>query len=960
MSGVDRDVYACVEMKNFNRPPTPVNYGVKSCLSKVFFIIALLLLSYSLNAEEDTPTIKRLLSSGMDMLVKQKSHAANILFKQIVLLNPNHAEAYFRLGQSHMQQRKAKEAVEHIVKSTQLDPMNMIYGLYLAKIYDKQGDLVKAQAEYQRLMDSGSNSERMGEVEMLFSLTTGRILAQKNEMSAALLVFNGLLLDYPDDPQVLFNISNAYMALNRYDEAEAIYKKLYEINNQNETVNLNLAKIYSTTNRPLLAMEHLQNIMKLGRNDARHRFATIEYNIIRGRELLKINDWNGALQAYKIAVELDPTRTEAFFNISLAHLQLGNIQLAERGFLNVLRIKPDDFLARLNLAQLYYNSEQTDQAKEHLTYIIENDKSGQFSHQAKIRLNVIHTLLADKALDSGNIDKSLMEYSKALDFFSANVKASFNRGMIYIQKEEFAAAQLEFESVIRHEPDNIQARNNLAHIYEQLNKFAKASEQYEAVLEADPDSKEGKYAATRWRNTKARGLWEKGQLDESEAMFKEIVADEPGNLEAYTYLGIIQSSKGDFEDAAASYQNVLNLRPTHYSVKLLLGKVYEDLGLDSLAANEYRSIIFAGGTIRQIPEAEHRLEEVEARLSGFSNSLSYKLVYDSNLNLNDDIPYSEIRSDLAVSFLYAIKTTDDLSFRFSWSPTYSDYHLNQTDYYRTDLFSKVSYGRPDDNWSASFTSQEQDNLVNDRKLNEVMSANFSRGKKMFLSPFLAFSSSATDDNKVATSGTMNFALRHLISFSSTPIESLTTSLNFSMFQNSSNGIGTSLSYMLSIYRSLTNEVSVSETSIRVERDTLTGNETRIANEVVTYDPNDYESNSHTLALNFRKMLAPGVVGSFALNSTLTSYINADSGVLTRDGRSVNRLNFTIGSGASLYYFFFKDLSIFTSASYQKNFSSLPVGLSTGLSGEDAIASLQSTSLGDYSRYNIEVGFLMNF
>ncbi len=950
----------CNGLKESRYIYSPLNFVLKILLGKAFLIAFLFVLCQPIFAAEDTPTIKRLLSSSLDLLVKQQSHAANILLNQILLLDPEHGEAYFRLGQSHMQQRKVKEAVEYIKKSTQIDPDNVIYGLYLAKIYDRQGDLVKAQAEYQRLIDSGSTSDRMSEVEMLYSLTTGRILAQKNEMNAALLVFNGLLLDHPDNPQVLFNISNAYMVLNRFEEAEAIYTKLYELNSRNETVNFNLAKIYSKSNRPVLAMQHLKNIMDLNKGDDRQKLATVEYNIIRGRELLKINDWDGALAAYKIAVELDPTRTEAFFNISMAHLQMGNTQLAERGFLNVLRINPDDFLARLNLSQMYFNLDRIDESKEQLLYTIENDKTGQFSHQAKIRLNAIHTLLADKALESGNIEKSLKEYSKALDFFSANVKASFNRGMIYIQKGDFPAAQLEFESVIRHEPENVQARINLANIYEQLNMYAKATEQYEAVLETDKDSQEGKYAATRWQNTKARGLWEKGQLDESETMFEKIVAEEPGNYEAYTYLGIIQSSKGNLKDAAKSYQSVLDLKPTNYAIKILLGKVYEQLGLDSLAANEYRSIIFAGGSVRQIPEAELRLAEVEARLSGFSNTLNYQFAYDSNLNLNDNFPVEEVRSDLALSFIYRIKTTDRLSFRFNWSPTYSAYHLNQTDYLRSNLQTNISYGTPDDSWSATVISQQQDNLVNDEKLSQVSSLNLGRSKKMFLSPFYQFYTDEVEGEKVATSGSAVFGLRHISSFSATPIESITGSLTLSMFQNLKWGVGTSLSYKLSVYRSMKESIAVEKANVKVERNTVTGLETEIADEITTYNSNDYEFNSHTLAMSLRKVLAPGVVGSIALNAALTTYINADTGAFTRDGKRTRRVNFTAGSGVNLSYFFFKDLSIFMSANYQRNFSSLPVGLSSGLSGDDAIASFQSTSLGNYSRYSVESGFTMNF
>lgn len=907
----------------------------------------------------DTPTTKRLIDEGIQLLLKQDALNAIAKFDRVILLSPDHPEAHFRLGQAYIMRRQVSKGIEYLEKSTRIEPRNVRYSLYLAGIYERQGKFKKAMEEYQRIIDTGTRDPRIKEAEKNLSLATGQELAQKKELNAALLIFNGLLLEYPDDPQVLFSIGNAYMLLNRVEEAENTFLKLYEVDPKSEIVNMNLATIYEKTGRPQLAMKHLQNIIKQGKNNAATKSATVQYNIILGRELIKQRDWQGAMNAFQTVVTLDPTRTEAFFNISIANLQLGNTLMAERGFLSVLKVTPNDFSARLNLGQLYFDMGKVEEAKEQLNYVIENDESGRYAQQAKLRLNALHTLIADKALQSGKVEESLKEYQKALDYYSANTKASFNRGMIFIQQGKFGDARLEFESVVRHSPDNLRARLNLANVYEQLNMFSKAAEQYEIIMEKGADTREGQIASAKWKITKARGLWAEKRLTEAERIFEEIAKEQPNNFQAFAFLGIVQSSKGKLREAAKSYQRVLDLRPTNYAVKLLLGRVYEQLGLDTLAANEYRSILFAGGDIPQVPEAEDRLARVEARLSGFSNSLTYQYVYDSNLNLDDDNPFEEVRSDLALSFIYAMKTRDDLSFNINWSPTYSNFHLNQLDYLRSNLTSNARIGTPDKNWSLAFSRQDQDSLVNDEQVSQATSLTLGRGKKLFTPAFLYLTPEGFEGEKISTGMNANFGLRHIRSFSTTSTESITATFGLSFQQAIRWGVNINLGYTLTVYRNLAHKLQRQRGRVTV--DDVTGLETTQQSNVVVYDSDDYEFNGHTGSLNLQKVLAPGLVGSLGIVGVLNAYTNNDSGAAARNEVS-NRVNLMIGISPSLIYNFYKDLRFVARGSFNRNFSTLPVGISAsaGRDGEDAIASFQSTSLGKYTRYTIEAGISMSF
>ena len=936
-----------------------------------YFLLFCILSIFPLSVAAETPTLKKLIDESISFLHSQNPSAAIEKLDQVLLLSPKNPEAHFRKGQALMMNRQAKAGLELIVEGTRLDPENVRFSLYLARIYSKQGNTEKAMEEYQRIIDTGTRDLRIKEVEMLLSLATGRSLAKKNEINAALLIFNGLLLEYPDNPQVLFNIGNVYMQLNRIEEAERIFIRLHDINNENQIVNMSLAKIYERTRRSELAMKHLKLIMDLNKNDSISKDATVQYYIIEGREHLNNERWEAALSALQKVVTIDPARTEAFFNISMANLRLGNTLMAERGFLSVLKVTPEDYSARLNLGQMYFDIGKVEEAKEQLQYIIDRDTSKRYAVEAKRRMNLLHSLLADKALKSGNIETGMAEYEKALGFFSANTKASFTRGMIFVKQKKYAEARVEFESVVKFSPKNIQARVNLGNIYENMTLFSKAAEQYEIVMELDKKGRAGRFAAGKWKITKGRGLWAEKRLVESEQIFLEVTKEQPNNYQAFAFLGILQSSRGKLREAASSFQRVLDLRPTNYAIKILLGKVYEQLGLESLAANEYRAIIFAGGNTPQVPEAKRRLASVEARLSGFSNTLSYSFNYDSNLNLNDDFPIQEFRSNLELRFNYAMKTRDDLSFTLSWSPTYSSYHFNQTDYLISVLRSYIRLGVPSNNWNLSFTRQDQDSLVNDTSLSRSTSMTLGKSKKIFTNAVLNLSPVGFEGESIATTVNVNGGFRHISAFTGTRLRSVLGSFNLSMAQQLRWGFNFSAGYSLGIYRNLNFVESIGRSSVvDVVVDEVTGLESTPTQNTLIFRSDDYEYNSHSGSLSLSRTIAPGFVGSLQLVGSFTGYVNKDSGAETR-GEDAKRINFGLSATPSITYMFYKDIRFVLSGTVQKNVSTLPVGLSGGVEEFDsptsetgvaqrAIATFQSTSLGNYTRFSLDASFIMNF
>lgn len=932
--------------------------SVNITLARSLWLLAIMLLSSVVYAED--ATVSRLLEEGATFLLKKDSDAALNSFSQILILEPDHPEAHYRLSQVFMLKKDINKAIEYLERATRLDPVNVRYSLNLGTIYEQTGNTEKALQEYQRLVDTGTLDKRVKEAEKRLSLSSGQNLARKGEYNAALLVFNGLLLDYPDDPQVLANIGATYVFLNRAQEAETTFTKLLAVDSNNVIAHINLANIFERTNRPELALGHLKTLIDMNPTPDVTKTARVRYGIIFGRELLRRKDWAGATKAYQEVINIDPTRTEAFFNIALANMNLGNYEQAEKGFLSVLKVAPDDFSARLNLGGLYYDRNQVEKSMEQFQYVIDKDTSGKYKQQAAARMNLIHTLAADKALQEGQVEESLREYQKALDYYSGNVKASFNRGLILIRQRDFEGARVEFESVVRFDPKNLRARLNLANIYEQVRQMTKAAEQYEIIMQIDIKSPEAQQASAKWRITKARGLWADQKLGEAERMFEEVLVEQPDNLEALGFLGIIQQSRGKIEEAAGAFQRVLSLRPNNQRVRLMLGKIYEQLGLDSLAANEFQSILFNGADENVMAEAKARLAAVEDRTNGFSNTVNYSASFDSNIALNAELPTTEWNTSLALSVIYGHKLLDDLTYRIIWSPTHTIYHKSQIDYLSSNVSGNIIKGRPDLNWTIDFGRQDQQSVVTNSVVSRSTSLGVTQAKKLQMPAVLDLAPIGFEGETIPTQLSISTNYRGITSQGSGS-DSASGGLGFNMSQGLLGGVSASAGYQFSVFRNLENILQKDSTP-RTVRDSVTGLETNATSGVIVYNSRDYEYNSHSLNLSLSKILAPGVRGVISTSGSYTGYVNIDSGSAVR-GEDKRRGTVTGNLSASLAYSFFKDMNYFVRASYARSLSNMQGGVSVGSQAEDvqdAVASFQSESLGGYTRWSINTGMLMNF
>ncbi|MBU4473289.1 MAG: tetratricopeptide repeat protein [Candidatus Omnitrophica bacterium] len=79
----------------------------------------------------------------------------------------------------------------------------------------------------------------------------------------------------------------------------------------------------------------------------------------------------GAIRAFKKAIELKPDYADAYHNLAITYQQAGNIQEAIRCYQQAVRFKPDLFESHINLGVVYLNQGNYDLAIGHLKRAVE-------------------------------------------------------------------------------------------------------------------------------------------------------------------------------------------------------------------------------------------------------------------------------------------------------------------------------------------------------------------------------------------------------------------------------------------------------------------------------------------------------------------------------------------------------------------------------------------------------------
>ena len=581
------------------------SFGYRTIL--MFFLAATLAL---LPACRSSARAREHVDKGNQYFTQKQFSSAESEYRQAIQINPDFAEAYYRLGLLQAQQEYPAAASQSLSRAVDLDPKNLDARLRLGDLQTASTQYTEARQQAEAVLaqdgkDAGAH-RLLGQV----ALHQMQYIAAETELKEAIALdprdpqayeVLGLtqLLDAengaaeksfqtavdvkPDDPQTYINLADFYKAQNAADRAEQALRQGIARDPKAAELPIALAGLYLERGR-LLDAKHLLDSVEADENDypdGRRAVAVFYLDngdaasaLERFRALVNKND-NDQAAAKKVAEcslqlhrwqdaeqwidQRDKDRKDADFRLLRARSDLGAFRLREAAaeLQSLIKDSSDVPAVYFYLSQVYRAQEQGAQAQQALTEAL------------RVQPGYLPALLG-----LGNISLQQSDANAARAYASRVIANSFwiadahvLAGSSYLQLGDLDQAQRAFELAAGLNPRSPAAEERLGTVLGKRGNYADAEKAYEASLAIVPD-----YAPAL--NGLAEILSKEGKTKQASARIDRQIAAQPKSSQLYVAKAEFCIAQKDWACAEHSYQQTLALNPYYVNGYLALAHIY--------------------------------------------------------------------------------------------------------------------------------------------------------------------------------------------------------------------------------------------------------------------------------------------------------------------------------------------------------------------------------------------------
>ena len=387
---------------------------------------------------------------------------AEKIYRQILDLDPHHADALHLLGVLAHQVGRDDVAVELIGKAIARDKRPAAYHSNLGTALQALGRMEEAARCYEQAL---ARNPELAEAEM----NLGVVLEAQGKYELAEACFRRALKLKPDLAEAHVNLGNVLQARGKLDEAVESHQRALALKPGMAEVHGNLGNALQAQGKLEEAVASYQQALTL-----KPEMAEIHGNL--GNALLALNRLDEAEASYERALALKPEYADACYNLGNLSQAQGELDEAVGSYQRAIALKPQ-------LAEAHYNLGFT-----------------------------LHSL--------DRLDEALASFEQAMALRPEYVEAHYNLGCVLEELGRLDEAIVAMTSALAIKPEYHQARFGLALAQLRSGDFATGWRSYESRWQSiDHDTPWRAYPQPRWTGEKLASdrllLWgEQGIGDE--------------------------------------------------------------------------------------------------------------------------------------------------------------------------------------------------------------------------------------------------------------------------------------------------------------------------------------------------------------------------------------------------------------------------------------------------------------
>jgi tetratricopeptide (TPR) repeat protein/2-polyprenyl-3-methyl-5-hydroxy-6-metoxy-1,4-benzoquinol methylase len=253
---------------------------------------------------------------------------AAALYRKVLTVQPNNADALHLLGMIALQQDQARTAAELISKAIAVNDCFAPYHSHHALALQNLGDMEGAVAGYRRAIalnpDDADSYNNMGNA-----------LAALGRTENAVAAFRRALALQPGNAVVHNNLGTAQGNMGLRDEAELSFRKAAELEPGFAGAIINLGNLYRDKDDLPGAERCYRRALGLAPRDTAAHCGL-------GLTLWQLGRHDEALASYRASLAVDPVHPETLFNFSIARSKDGALEEAEALAARALTQRPGD------------------------------------------------------------------------------------------------------------------------------------------------------------------------------------------------------------------------------------------------------------------------------------------------------------------------------------------------------------------------------------------------------------------------------------------------------------------------------------------------------------------------------------------------------------------------------------------------------------------------------------------
>src|SRR5450631_234529 len=539
-------------------------------------------------------------------------------------------------GQSEVVER----AIEQYAEIYRLDPTDSESALWLARLYRLRNDHDKAEEVLrgmlkedpddepaieqltQLLLDEGKSPEAVGLLEGMTSHTPSPVLldllgdayTQTRELAKAEQAYRRAADLDPSELNHLRGLGQTLMAEEKYADALPVYQKLIDLMPDDADNYLAISQVYRELQQLDRAEENLLKARQYAPGDVKIMYNEAMLYQAQGRYEDAIRVLSDAISGVKGQSAVMPSRRRS---LSALYQQLGQLyrdrqsyQAAAYTYEELAHLgDEEDRRARLLLMDTYQEARDLPKALQ----------AGKEALAKYPKDSTMQSREASLLGENGQTDEAVKMLRLQLTNSEADREVYLNIARVYERSKRYKEAE---DTIHLAEALPGQARDNemiwflLGAIYERQKFFDRAEEQFKKVLAVDSNN-------ATVLNYYGYMLGDLGQrLDESEALVKSALKQEPYNGAYLDSLGWIYYKQNKLGEAEATLRKAVDRDSHDPTIHSHLGDVYSKLGRNELAAaewekslSEWRRSLPADLEAEKIAELEKKVGQTRHRVA---------------------------------------------------------------------------------------------------------------------------------------------------------------------------------------------------------------------------------------------------------------------------------------------------------------------------------------------------------